>query len=412
MIRCNPTRLEQFMTEIARFGATDRGGVTRLALTDEDRDARNQLKQWFEAAGAATHIDPMGNMFFTLAGKQRSLPPIMTGSHCDSQPQGGRFDGILGIIAGLEVMCALKDAGIQLERDLIVVNWTNEEGSRFTPGTTGSGYFAGKLPLARMHDLTDLEGKRLGDELERIGYKGTEPFEPGPIHANFECHIEQGPVLEQKGISIGVPKGIVCLRWYDIEVTGVTNHVGPTPMDSRQDALYCFALMNARIFEAGRNADEVVASVGEVHPIPNSRNVIAGKVHFTIDIRGWEEDETDRVCTEVETALAEIAESAGCTVTINKLWEVERAPFHPELVKLVHDSAAKLGLESLDMVSGASHDTIYINQQTPSAMIFVPSIDGRSHAEIENTSWQDCAAGTDVLLAAIMQTGNSTEELA
>lgn len=411
MLRTNRERLKKRLTDIATYGATEKGGVSRLALTDEDRDARNQLKHWFKEAGAEMHIDRIGNMFFVLPGRDRQLPAVMTGSHCDSQPKGGRFDGILGIIAGLEVMYSLRDAGIQLERDFIVVNWTNEEGSRFTPGTTGSGYFAGILNIDEMYALRDRDGKTLREELERIGFKGEEDFDPRPLHANFEYHIEQGPVLAREGIQIGVPKGIVCLRWYDIEIQGVPNHVGPTPMNARQDALYAFALMNKSVFEKGLTANDVVASVGEVHPIPNSRNVIAGHVHFTIDIRGWDEGETDRVCEEVESSLPEIAEETGCAVSVRKTWEVERAPFHPELVSLVHTTARKLGLSTRDMVSGASHDTVYINQFTPSAMIFVPSIGGRSHAEEEETSWEDCSAGADVLLGVIVKTGNSSEEI-
>lgn len=409
MLRTNPDRMQKFLTEISAFGATENGGVSRLALSDEDRDARNQLKKWFEEAGAETKVDRMGNMFFILKGRQPELPPVMTGSHCDSQPKGGRFDGILGIVAGLEVMCTLQDAGVVLERDFIVVNWTNEEGSRFTPGTTGSGYFAGKLNLDEMYNLTDRNGDTFGEELERIGYKGEEDFDPRPLYANFEYHIEQGPVLEREDVTIGVPKGIVCLRWYDIELQGVPNHVGPTPMNARQDAMYAFALMTKQIFETGLAANNVVASVGENHPTPNSRNVIAGHVHFTIDIRGWDETETDRVCTSIEQSLVEIGKQTGCEVTIRKVWEVERAPFNTDLVSLVHSCANELGLSSLDMVSGASHDTVYINQSTPSAMIFVPSIGGRSHAEVERTSWEDCAAGADVLLGVISKTGNSTE---
>ncbi|OIQ50610.1 putative hydrolase [Pseudodesulfovibrio hydrargyri] len=408
-LKTDPARLERFLTEIAAFGATKNGGVTRLALSDEDRDARNQLKAWFEAAGCETRIDRMGNMFFVRPGKNRALPPVMTGSHCDSQPQGGRFDGILGIIGGLEAVCALNDAGVTLERDLIVVDWTNEEGSRFTPGTTGSGVFAGKLDREAMYALTDREGLTFGGELERIGYKGMEDFDPRPLHANFEYHIEQGPVLERQGKTIGVPKGIVCLRWYDVEITGVPNHAGPTPMNERKDAVYAFARMASDIFEIGLASDNVVATVGEVHPSPNSRNVIAGNLHFTIDVRGWDEGETDRVCADIEKAVRTHAEVTGTTVDIRRTWEVERAPFHPQLVSMIRETAGELGLPALDMVSGASHDTVYINQFAPSAMIFVPSIGGRSHAEVEETSWADCAAGADVLLNCIIKTCNDPE---
>ncbi|WP_338669457.1 Zn-dependent hydrolase [Pseudodesulfovibrio methanolicus] len=408
-LKTDPARLERFLTEIAAFGATKRGGVTRLALSDEDRDARNQLREWFEAAGCETKIDRMGNMFFVRPGRNRGLPPVLTGSHCDSQPQGGRFDGILGIIGGLEAVCALNDAGVTLERDLIVVNWTNEEGSRFTPGTTGSGVFAGKLDREAMYALTDREGLTFGGELERIGYKGETDFDPRPLHANFEYHIEQGPVLERREKTIGVPKGIVCLRWYDVEITGVPNHAGPTPMNERKDAVYAFARMASEIFEIGLASDNVVATVGEVHPSPNSRNVIAGNLHFTIDVRGWDETETDRVCADIEKAVRTHAEVSGTDVDIKRTWEVERAPFNAGLVSMIRETALELGLPALDMVSGASHDTVYINQFAPSAMIFVPSIGGRSHAEVEETSWADCAAGADVLLNCIVKTCNDPE---
>lgn len=411
-LRTNPARLKRFMTEIARFGATKNGGVSRLALTDEDRDARNQLKVWFEEAGCEIRVDRVGNMFFVLPGKRRDLPPVMTGSHCDSQPLGGRFDGILGIIAGLEAVCTLKEADVRLERDIIVVNWTNEEGSRFTPGTSGSGVFAGRLDRDEIYALTDRNGATFEGELARIGYKGDADFDPRPLHANFEYHIEQGPVLDREGIPIGVPKGIVCLRWYDVNVWGVPNHAGATPMGERHDAIHAFALMAAKVFDIGSAAGDIVATVGEVHPVPNSRNVIAGHVHFTIDVRGWDEARTDAACEDIEQALRAIGEKTGCSVEIRRTWTVERAPFNPRLTSLVHAMARELGLRTLDMVSGASHDTVYINQFAPSAMIFVPSIGGRSHAEAEETSWEDCAAGADVLLHCILRTGNDPEGVA
>jgi N-carbamoyl-L-amino-acid hydrolase len=408
-LHTNPARLERYLTQIASFGATKEAGVSRLALSDADKGARDKLSQWFKELGCELTVDRMGNMFFVLPGRDRQLPAVMTGSHCDSQPKGGRFDGILGIIAGLEVINTLNDAGIKLERDLIVVNWTNEEGSRFTPGTTGSGVFTGQLDREKMYGLTDRAGLTLGGELERIGYKGDEDFDPLPLHANFEYHIEQGPELERQGRTIGVPKGIVCLRWYDVQVHGVPNHVGPTPMDARQDALYAFSRMARQVFDIGLCAGDVVASVGEVHVTPNSRNVIAGHVHFTIDIRGWDEAKTDSVCEDIERALQSIGNEVRCAVEIRQTWAASRAEFNPELVALVHSAAGELGLSALDMVSGASHDTLYINQVAPSAMIFVPSIGGRSHAEVEETSWADCAAGADVLLHCILKAGNDEE---
>ena len=405
-VRVDKARLQNRMQAISAFGATAGGGVTRLALSDADRDARQQLCAWLAELGCEIHVDAMGNIFGVLPGTNRTLPPVMTGSHGDSQPLGGRFDGMLGVVAGVEVVHALRDAGITLLRDLVVADWTNEEGSRFTPGCTGSGVWAGKLEQQAMYALKDQQGICLGDELARIGYRGDSRYFPRPVHAAFELHIEQGPVLEEKNMPIGLPQGIVCLRWYNVRVQGVPNHAGPTPMGSRQDAVYAFSLMASRIFEIARDSGQVVATVGEVHASPNSRNVIAGDVQFTIDVRGWNEPATDDVCRRIEGALAEAARQAGCQVMPERIWQVARVPFDTRLREMVREAASSLGLPCLDMVSGASHDMIYIAQVAPGAMIFVPSIGGRSHAEVENTAWQDCAAGTDVLLQCLLRAGN------
>ena len=405
-VRVNMARLQNRMEAISAFGATAGGGVTRLALSDADRDARQQLCAWLAELGCEIHVDAMGNIFGVLPGTNRTLPPVMTGSHGDSQPLGGRFDGMLGVVAGVEVVHALRDAGITLLRDLVVADWTNEEGSRFTPGCTGSGVWAGKLEQQAMYALKDQQGICLGDELARIGYRGDSRYFPRPVHAAFELHIEQGPVLEEKNMPIGLPQGIVCLRWYNVRVQGVPNHAGPTPMGSRHDAVYAFSLMASRIFEIARDSGQVVATVGEVHASPNSRNVIAGDVQFTIDVRGWNEPATDDVCRRIEAALAEAARQAGCQVMPERIWQVARVPFDTRLREMVREAASSLGLPCLDMVSGASHDMIYIAQVAPGAMIFVPSIGGRSHAEVENTAWQDCAAGTDVLLQCLLRAGN------
>jgi N-carbamoyl-L-amino-acid hydrolase len=257
-----------------------------------------------------------------------------------------------------------------------------------------------------MLSLRDRAGLLLGEELDRIGFRGASRYFPRPVHAAFELHIEQGPVLEERGIAIGVPQGIVCLRWYDVVVAGVPNHAGPTPMASRSDAVYAFSLMAARIFEIAAASGQVVATVGEVRVTPNSRNVIAGEVAFTIDVRGWDEAETEAVCGRIESALAEAARQAKCTVEPTLTWGVPRAPFDVRLTELVCASAEALGHSTLTMVSGASHDMIYVAQVAPGAMIFVPSLGGRSHAEVESTAWADCAAGADVLLHCLLTTGN------
>ena len=402
----NGQRLWQSLMDLARVGATEQGGNCRLALTALDGQGRDLVVGWMKDAGLNISVDQVGNIFGRRAGRNPSLPPVMTGSHGDSQPLGGRFDGMLGVVAGVEVVHALRDAGITLLRDLVVADWTNEEGSRFTPGCTGSGVWAGKLEQQAMYALKDQQGICLGDELARIGYRGDSRYFPRPVHAAFELHIEQGPVLEEKNMPIGLPQGIVCLRWYNVRVQGVPNHAGPTPMGSRHDAVYAFSLMASRIFEIARDSGQVVATVGEVHASPNSRNVIAGDVQFTIDVRGWNEPATDDVCRRIEGALAEAARQAGCQVMPERIWQVARVPFDTRLREMVREAASSLGLPCLDMVSGASHDMIYIAQVAPGAMIFVPSIGGRSHAEVENTAWQDCAAGTDVLLQCLLRAGN------
>jgi len=410
-ITVNAARLRERLEIMAGFGGTAGGGVTRLALGDEDRDGRRQLEEWFAGAGCEMRVDAIGNMFAVYPGLDRSLDPVLTGSHNDTQPCGGRFDGTLGVIAGLEVVSTLNERGIRLRRDLVVANWTNEEGTRFTPGCTGSGVWAGVLDLEGMYALKDQDGRTLGGELERIGYLGRDQG-PGKLHAAFELHIEQGPVLDRQGLTIGIPEGIVSPRWYDVDVHGEANHAGSTPMAGRRDAVCAFARMCVRIREIASGAGEVVATVGEVAVTPNSRNVVPGHVHFTIDVRGWDVALTDRVCADIEGELSRIAAEDGCSVRFGRTWEAARADFHPALLDLIEDSARELGYSRRRMYSGASHDMIYVNQVAPGAMIFVPSIGGKSHSEIENTSDGDCAAGANVLLRCLLKAGNKLEAYA
>jgi N-carbamoyl-L-amino-acid hydrolase len=403
-------RLQASLEQIADYGATDRGGVTRITLSEEDRLARQQLRSWFEDAGCELHVDPIGNMFAVRRGINSTLRPVLTGSHCDSQPRGGKFDGILGILAGLEVVRRLNELKIELERDLIVVNWTNEEGSRFTPGCTGSGVWAGTFDLEEMYKLTDRQGTTLVDALTAIGFKGESALHPLVPHAAFELHIEQGPLLHRRRTPIGVPRGIVCLRWYDVSITGAANHAGTTPMELRSDALYAFSRITSAICEIAIGADDVVATVGEIHVVPNSRNVIPSTVVFTIDVRGWDEKLTDEVCRDIEQALRYHSAEARCRVSIPSVWKEPPTEFDRRLVAMVETTAEDLGLSWLSMVSGASHDMMFVSQVGPGAMIFVPSIDGISHSELEQTSPADCAAGADVLLNCIIRTANEKEQ--
>ncbi len=408
-MRVNGERLRQSLERMAEIGATPGGGVQRLALSDEDKEARDLFVSWLEEIELSVSVDQMGNIFGRRKGKSDELAPVMSGSHVDSQPKGGRFDGILGVMSMLEVLRTLHDHEVTTERPLMVVDWTNEEGSRFAPAMVASGVWAGALELPWAYDRTDINGKRQGYELQRIGYKGKQPCKHFPVHAYYELHIEQGPLLEQKKKLIGAPKGILCLHWYDIYLEGEANQVGPTPMEGRHDALCAASEMvlavNALPAKMGGN---MVATVGEIHNEPNSRNIIPDKVHFTIDIRSWDDELAIRAWEDLRHEMLAIAEKRGCPIRIEQTWRVEHSPFDERLVQRVLDCAEGLGYPAMRTVSGAGHDASYANQVCPTAMIFVPSIGGRSHVEIERTSWADCEAGANVLLQAVLASGNES----
>ena len=403
-LRINGTRLQGTLEEMAKIGATPNGGVQRLALSNEDREARDLLVRWLQEMDLEIMIDEMGNIFGKREGKNNNLPPVISGSHMDSQPKGGRFDGILGVMGALEVLRTIHQNKIETERSIMIVDWTNEEGSRFAPAMVASGVWAGALDMDWVYNRTDINGKRFVDELERIGYKRAIPSKKWPVHAYYEYHIEQGPILEQEGKIIGVPKGILCLHWYDIYLEGEANQVGPTPMEGRHDALCAASEMILKVNELpARMGGNMVATVGEIQNSPNSRNIIPDKVHLTVDIRSWDDDLALRAWEDVQKDFKEIAERRGCPIRIEKSWRVEHSSFDQKLVQKVLDTADELGYPALHMVSGAGHDASYMNQVAPTAMIFVPSIGGRSHVEVENTKWEDCESGANVLLHTVLQ---------
>lgn len=406
-LRVNGARLRASLDEMAKIGATPAGGVQRLTLTDEDKRARDLFVKWLKEIDLSVTFDEMGNVFGRRPGTNDSLSPVMSGSHVDSQPRGGRFDGILGVMGTLEVMRTLHDNKVQTERPLIIVDWTNEEGSRFAPAMVASGVWAGALQRDWVYARTDKDGKIFGEELQRIGYKGTVPAKKWPTHAYFEYHIEQGPMLERQGITIGAPKGILCLHWYDVYLEGEANQVGPTPMEGRHDALCAAAEMILSVNTLpGRMIGNMVATVGEIQNYPNSRNIIPDKVHFTVDIRSWDDNHALKAWELLKKSFGEIAARRGTPMRIEETWRVAHAPFNEKLVQRVLDTAKELGYSHLHMVSGAGHDASYMNQVCPTAMIFVPSIGGRSHVEVENTKWEDCEAGANVLLHALLKTAN------
>ncbi|MEJ2170151.1 MAG: Zn-dependent hydrolase [Desulfobacterales bacterium] len=406
-LRVNGKRLQSTLQQMAEIGATPAGGVQRLTLSDEDKRARDLFVKWLKELDLEIRIDEMGNIFGRRPGKNNDLAPVMSGSHIDSQPKGGRFDGILGVMGALEAMRTLHENNIKTERPFVIVDWTNEEGSRFAPAMVASGVWAGALKRDWVYDRTDINGKRFEDELTRIGYKGTVACKKYPVHCYYEYHIEQGPILEREGKKIGAPKGILCLHWYDVYLEGEANQVGPTPMEGRHDALCAAAEMILKVNALpDRVGGNLVATVGEIQNYPNSRNIIPDKVHFTVDIRSWDDDHALRAWEMVRKDFENIAARRGCPIKIEETWRVEHSPFDEKLVQRILKVADDLGYSRLHMVSGAGHDASYMNQVCPTAMIFVPSIGGRSHVEVENTTWEDCEAGANVLLQVVLRSAN------
>lgn len=409
-LRVNGKRLRSSLQRMAEIGATSAGGVNRLALSDEDKQARDILIAWLEELGLHILIDEMGNIFGRRSGRTDSLLPVMTGSHMDSQPGGGRFDGILGVMAALEVLRTLEEYRVATERPVMLADWTNEEGVRFAPSKLGSGVWTGKIDRDWAWRRRDADDIMLVDELQRIGYKGADPSAGWPFHAYYELHIEQGPLLERAERTIGVPKGIVCLHIYNVVVEGEANQVGPTPMEGRSDALAAAAEMIVKVRELpAKMGGNMVATVGQIRNQPNSRNVIPARVRFTVDIRSWDDDLAMRAWKGLIADFEAIAADHGCPVNAEEPWRVPHTEFAPRLIETVKSTAEALGYSTLPMVSGAGHDATYTATVGPAAMIFVPSIGGRSHVEIERTGWEDCEAGANVLLNCVVHSADEGE---
>ena len=405
--RINPDRLWSSLMDLARIGATPRGGVRRLALTDEDRQGRDQVVRWFREAGLEVRVDEVGNVFGRRAGVDPSAPAVATGSHIDTQPSGGKFDGNYGVLAGLEVVRTLNDHGLRTRAPLEVVFWTNEEGSRFTPVMMGSGAFAGLFTPEFIRERADIEGKTVGNELTRIGYRGPQPCGQVPgggmYAAYFEAHIEQGPVLEDADLPIGIVTGALGQQWYDVVVTGQDAHAGPTPMALRHDAMLAAARMIDAVNRiALAEAPHGRGTVGFIQAEPNSRNVIPGRVRFSVDFRNLTQAGLDRMDASMREAFAMAAAQCQCEVDIAQVTKFKPCAFHPDCVDSVRDAARALNLPHMDVVSGAGHDAVYLNAVAPSGMIFVPCKDGISHNEIEDAQPEHLAAGADVLLRAML----------
>ncbi|XUE84835.1 Zn-dependent hydrolase [Bordetella pertussis] len=401
-------RLWQSLMDLARIGATPKGGNCRLALTALDGQGRDLVTGWMRDAGLTVRVDQVGNIFARRAGRDPSRAPVMTGSHIDTQPTGGKFDGCYGVLAGLEVMRTLDDHGVQTDAPLEVAIWTNEEGSRFLPVMMGSGVFAGKFPLETALTARDAEGKSVADELRAIGYVGADPVGGRAVDAYFEAHIEQGPILEHEDRIVGVVTGSLGVRWYDVVVQGMEMHAGPTPMPIRKDALYAAShLLQAVVEIANAHQPHGRDTVGEIHAYPGSRNVIPGQVRFTVDLRHEDEATLATMDALWRQACADTAARHAVSVQCEQVQYFAPTPFHPDLVGKVRDGAQRRGLPAMDIVTGAGHDAVYMAAVAPTAMIFVPCKDGISHNEIEDAQPAHLEAGCNVLLDAMVARANA-----
>jgi beta-ureidopropionase / N-carbamoyl-L-amino-acid hydrolase len=403
-LQIDARRLWDSLMETARIGGTPKGGICRLTLTDLDRQMRDWFKAQCEALGCTVGIDEVGNMFARRPGKNPALAPIAMGSHLDTQPTGGKFDGVLGVLGALEAMRTLHDLGYETNAPIEIVNWTNEEGSRFAPAMLASGVFAGVFTADYANACTDRDGNSFGEELQRIGYKGGEPSGSRKFSGMFELHIEQGPILENEGCVIGVVQGVQGMRWYEVTITGQEAHTGSTPMTLRKNALLGASRMIDRIDGIAReHSPHAVGTVGLIENRPNSRNVIPGEVFFTVDFRHPQDSVLDLMEAKFRTALAGICGPLNLTYQEARIWVSPPVKFAPELIDCVRIGADKSGFKSRDIISGAGHDAAYIARVAPTTMIFVPCAGGISHNEAESTSFDECAAGAQVLLNAVLE---------
>ena len=403
-------RLWNDLMETAAIGGTLKGGICRLTLTDLDARVRQWFKARAEALGCSVTVDDMGAMFARRPG-QRDIPPIAIGSHLDTQPTGGKFDGVLGVLGALEALRTLVEAGYETFAPIEVINWTNEEGSRFAPAMVASGVFAGAFTRDWAASRQDREGVTFGAALDAIGYRGTQRCGEHPLSAFFELHIEQGPILEAEDKDIGIVTGVQGMRWYEVTVTGESAHTGATPMRLRKNALLGAARLVDRIHAiAERHAPSGLGAVGLMEVKPNSRNVVPGEVFFCVDLRHPDAAALDRMEAEYNASLAEICDPLGLTVSSARIWDQPPVHFDAECVASVRRAAEVSGFSAREIVSGAGHDAAYVSRVAPTAMIFVPCRGGVSHNEAEFTSKEQCAAGAQVLLQAVLDYDRSLAE--
>ena len=406
-LRVDGQRLWDSIMAIGEIGPGQHGGSCRLALTDADRDGRDLFIRWCEEIGCSITVDDMGNIFARRDGLNNDLAPIVAGSHLDTQPHGGKFDGIYGVLAALEAVRTLHDNDVTTAAPVEIVVWTNEEGSRFAPAMISSGVYAGLFEKDYAWAITDADGKSLGDELKRIGYMGAASCGSNPIGALLEAHIEQGPILEADNHQIGVVVGGQGQRWYDVTLKGQDSHAGSTPMPGRRDALVTAAEIIAMVQTLALEfAPQAVSTVGEMSVMPNSRNTIPGEVFFTIDIRNPDENVLAQMAEQLEARVAAIAEKHGVECAMNQIWDKAPVKFDPDCIAAVAEATRSLGYSNQKMVSGAGHDACQVCLVAPTAMIFVPCAGGLSHNEQESAEPADLEAGCNVLLHAMLKLAN------
>ncbi|UCI22181.1 Zn-dependent hydrolase [Mesorhizobium sp. B2-1-8] len=404
-LRINSDRLWDSIMEMAKIGPGIAGGNNRQTVTDEDGEGRHLFKRWCDAAGLEMGVDEMGTMFARREGTDPSLPPVYVGSHLDTQPTGGKYDGVLGVLGGLEIVRSLNDLDIKTKHPIVVTNWTNEEGARFAPAMMASGVFAGVLDQADVYKHTDKNGKKFGEELERIGWKGTEKVGDRKIHAFFELHIEQGPILEDEDIDIGVVTHGQGLKWLQVTLTGKEAHTGSTPMPKRRNAGLGMARVIELVHEIAMDYQpDAVGAVGHMEVYPNSRNIIAGRTVFTIDIRSPEKEVLDAMDGRIREGIDTICDALDIRYEIEQVGHFDPVTFDKGCVKAIRDAAERLGYTHRNIVSGAGHDACWINRVAPTAMVMCPCVDGLSHNEAEEITKEWAAAGADVLFHAVVET--------
>ena len=402
-LKINEERLWSSLMEMAQFGLTEKGGCARLTLTDLDKQARELFIQWCEAAGCTVTVDQIGNIFALRPGKNMDLPPVGTGSHLDTQPTGGKFDGVFGVLSGVEVLRTLQDNNIDTEAPIEVSVWTNEEGSRFAPAMMGSGVVSGRLDLDTILAVKDIDGVTVGDELERIGFAGDVPATGRAYTAFFETHIEQGPYLENEDKIIGVVTRGQGQRWYDVIITGRESHAGTTPMHLRKDALTAASQLVLEVQRIANAHKPGCGTVGFMQVFPNSRNTIPGKISMGVDLRHPEDEVLTQMDAELKAYLNALPEAADVEVELDPYWYYAPVDFNSDCIEAVRAGAESNGFDYMEIIAGAGHDACYVADFAPTSMIFTPCKDGISHNELESTTTEECAAGCNVLLQAMLK---------